>query len=165
MNGGVVGVFIAPTTKLDRWWRLSVRWRIGQSGAPATSPVPLESDRWSSDFWARLDVWWRTGHALFTVRCASMGVSATCALWRAFNAVAGSRWREVAVAPLLHRTVRCTPDMSGAPATSPKSLGFDRWSSDFWARLDVQWRTRHVLFNVQCASMGVPDNCARSARI
>jgi hypothetical protein len=22
MNGGVVGVFIAPTTKLDRWWRL-----------------------------------------------------------------------------------------------------------------------------------------------
>jgi hypothetical protein len=70
----------------------------------------LESDRWSSDFWARLDVRWRTGHALFTVRCASMGVSAACALWRAFNAVAGSRWREVAVAPLLHRTVRCTPD-------------------------------------------------------
>jgi hypothetical protein len=29
MNGGVVGVFIAPTTKLDRWWRLSVRWRTG----------------------------------------------------------------------------------------------------------------------------------------
>jgi hypothetical protein len=24
MNGGVVGVFIAPTTKLDHWWRLSV---------------------------------------------------------------------------------------------------------------------------------------------
>ena len=24
MNVGVVGVFIAPTTKLDRWWRLSV---------------------------------------------------------------------------------------------------------------------------------------------
>ena len=29
LNGGVVGVFIAPTTKLDRWWRLSVRWRTG----------------------------------------------------------------------------------------------------------------------------------------
>jgi hypothetical protein len=28
----------------------------------------------------------------------------------AFNAVAGSRWREVAVAPRLHQTVRCTPD-------------------------------------------------------
>jgi hypothetical protein len=24
MNGGVVGVFIAPTTKLDCWWKLSV---------------------------------------------------------------------------------------------------------------------------------------------
>jgi hypothetical protein len=116
MNGGVVGVFIAPTTKLDRWLCCLFDGapdspvHTGQSGAPATSSVPLESDRWSSDFWARLDVWWRTGHALFTVRCASMGVSAACALWRAFNAVAGSRWREVAVAPLLHRTVRCTPD-------------------------------------------------------
>jgi hypothetical protein len=50
------------------------------SGAPATSPVPLESDRWSSDFWARLDVRWRTGHELFTVRCTSMGVSDFCAL-------------------------------------------------------------------------------------
>jgi hypothetical protein len=36
---GVVGVFIAPTTKLDRWWRLSVRWRTGQSGAHRTCPV------------------------------------------------------------------------------------------------------------------------------
>ena len=33
-----------------------------------------------------------------------------CALWRALIAVAGDRWREVAVAPQLHRTVRCTPD-------------------------------------------------------
>jgi hypothetical protein len=29
MNGGVVGVFIAPTTKHDRWWRLSVVWCTG----------------------------------------------------------------------------------------------------------------------------------------
>ena len=33
-----------------------------------------------------------------------------CALWRAFNASAGDRWREVVVAPLAHRTVWCTPD-------------------------------------------------------
>jgi hypothetical protein len=33
--------------------------------------------------------------------------------WRALNAPAGDRWREVAVAPELHRTVRCTPDMFG----------------------------------------------------
>jgi hypothetical protein len=45
MNGGVVGVFIASTTKLAVWWRLlsngapdsPVRHRI-LSGAPATSP-------------------------------------------------------------------------------------------------------------------------------
>jgi hypothetical protein len=45
MNGGVVGVFIAPTTKLAVWWRLlshgapdsPVRHRT-VSGAPATSP-------------------------------------------------------------------------------------------------------------------------------
>jgi hypothetical protein len=42
-----------------------------------------------------------------------MGVPDACALWRALIAVAGDRWREVAIAPLLHRTVRCTPDMSG----------------------------------------------------
>jgi hypothetical protein len=33
--------------------------------------------------------------------------------WRALNAPSGDRWREVAVALLVHRTVRCTPDMSG----------------------------------------------------
>jgi hypothetical protein len=37
MNGGVVGVFIAPPTKVVVG-RLSVAWRTGQSGAPATSP-------------------------------------------------------------------------------------------------------------------------------
>jgi hypothetical protein len=45
LNVGVVGVFIAPFTKLDRWWRLlsmgapdsPVRHRT-VSGAPATSP-------------------------------------------------------------------------------------------------------------------------------
>jgi hypothetical protein len=79
MNGGVVGVFIAPTTKPDRWWRLSVDGAPDMSGAPATSPVPLESDRWSSDFWARLDVRWLTGHELFSVRCVGMGAPAFCA--------------------------------------------------------------------------------------
>jgi hypothetical protein len=44
----------------------------------------------------------------------------------------------VADCRMVHRTVRCTPDMSGAPATSP-----DRWdstvvASDFWVRLAVR---------------------------
>ena len=33
--------------------------------------------------------------------------------WRALNAPAGDRSHEVAVALLVHRTVRCTLDMSG----------------------------------------------------
>jgi hypothetical protein len=44
LNVGVVGVFIAPTTKLDRWWRLLSTGAPGSlvrhrtlSGAPATS--------------------------------------------------------------------------------------------------------------------------------
>jgi hypothetical protein len=52
---GVVGVFIAPTTKRGRW-KAAVAWRTGQSGAPpdtvrCASHVsrPLGSDRWSSD--------------------------------------------------------------------------------------------------------------------
>jgi hypothetical protein len=39
-----------------------------------------------------------------------------CALWRAFNASAGDRWREVAVAPLAHRT--CPVNYSGANSRS-----------------------------------------------
>jgi hypothetical protein len=39
---GVVGVFIAPTTKSGRW-KAAVAWRIGQSGTPATS-----ASRWGS---------------------------------------------------------------------------------------------------------------------
>jgi hypothetical protein len=35
---GWLGVFITPTTQLAVWWRLSVAWCTGQSGALATSP-------------------------------------------------------------------------------------------------------------------------------
>jgi hypothetical protein len=45
LNVRWLGVFITPTTKLAVWWRLSVAWCTGQSGAhrtvsgaPATSP-------------------------------------------------------------------------------------------------------------------------------
>jgi hypothetical protein len=64
LNVGVVGVFIAPTTKLAVWWRLL------SHGAPDTvrcaSHVtrPLGSDRWSSVLWARLAVRWCTGQVL-----------------------------------------------------------------------------------------------------
>jgi hypothetical protein len=47
-NGGWLGVFIAPTTKLAVWWRLTVVWCTGQSGAHRTCPVrqPRHQSRW-----------------------------------------------------------------------------------------------------------------------
>jgi hypothetical protein len=48
LNVGWLGVFITPTTKLAVWWRLSVAWCTGQSGAHRTvSGAPATSlDRW-----------------------------------------------------------------------------------------------------------------------
>jgi hypothetical protein len=42
-----------------------------------------------------------------------MGVPDFCARWRAINALQVAVGAEIVVAPQLHRTVRCTPDMSG----------------------------------------------------
>jgi hypothetical protein len=78
MNGGVVGVFIAPTTKLVVWWRLlshgapdsPVRHRT-LSGAPPDTvrcachvTWPLDSDRWSFCLLGHRTVRWCTGQAL-----------------------------------------------------------------------------------------------------
>jgi hypothetical protein len=41
-----------------------------------------------------------------------------CALWRALITVAGDRWREVAIAPLLHRT--CPVNYSGAAVANSR---------------------------------------------
>jgi hypothetical protein len=104
---GVVGVFIAPTTKNGRW-KCVVAWRthLTLSGAPATS-----ADRWGSTVGA--------------LTCGASGLSGgapdrscrlsgaptarplnLCARRRAFNALQSTVAREVAVAPLAHRTVR-----------------------------------------------------------
>jgi hypothetical protein len=67
---GVVGVFIAPTTKNGRW-KTAVAWRTRQSGAPpdtvrCASHVsrPLGFGRWSSDRWGLWAVRWCTGQVL-----------------------------------------------------------------------------------------------------
>jgi hypothetical protein len=86
---GVVGVFIAPTTKNGRW-KTVVVWRTGQSGAPATS-----ADRWGSTVGALTvgplgcSVVHRTGPVDCPVRhCACSDSSAHCS---ALNAVAVDR--------------------------------------------------------------------------
>jgi hypothetical protein len=66
---GVVGVFIAPTTKNGRW-KTAVAWRTGQFGAPLDTvrcashvSQPLALDRWSSDLWGLWAVRWCTGQS------------------------------------------------------------------------------------------------------
>jgi hypothetical protein len=106
---GVVGVFIAPTTKNGRW-RAAVAWRTGQSGAPATS-----ADRWGSTVTALpCGPAWLSGGAPERP-CRLSGVPPAralllCARRRAFNALQSTVACEVVVAPLSHRTVRCAPD-------------------------------------------------------
>jgi hypothetical protein len=117
LNVGVVGLFIAPTTKLDRWWRLLSTGALDSpvrhqtvSGAPATSP-----DRWVLTVGAlTCGPAWLSGGAPDRP-CRLSGVPPAralllCARRRAFNALQSTIGAEVAVAPLSHRTVRCAPD-------------------------------------------------------
>jgi hypothetical protein len=109
LNVGWLGVFITPTTKLPVWWRLlshgapdsPVRHRT-VFGAPATSP-----GRWVPTVGVlTCGPAWLSGGAP-DKSCRLSGVPPARAL------LLCARWREVVVAPLAHRTVRCAPDMSG----------------------------------------------------
>jgi hypothetical protein len=76
---GVVGVFIAPTTKI---WPLEGCCRMAHrtlSGAPATS-----RSRWILTVGA--EVFWGTGQALFSVRCATCRCSDSVVQCSALNA-------------------------------------------------------------------------------
>jgi hypothetical protein len=64
LNVGVVGVFIAPTTKLAVWWRLLSHGAPDSVRCASHVIRPLGPDRWSSDMWARL-----------AVRCATRACS------------------------------------------------------------------------------------------
>jgi hypothetical protein len=117
---GWLGVFITPTTKLAVWWRLPshgapdspVRhWTL--SGVPATSPGRLVPTVGALSCGPA----WLSGGAP-DKSCRLSGVPPAralllCACRRAFNALQSTVAREVVVAPLAHRTVRCAPDMSG----------------------------------------------------
>jgi hypothetical protein len=123
----------------------TVRCTPDMSGATATSPNSRWIDRWGSVFWARLDVWCTPD-----MYCSMSGAPApacltTARFWRALNASQEAVGAEIAVAPPLHRTVRCTPDspvnFSGAAevktrgkrvpeATLPWSTGHVRCTPD-----------------------------------
>jgi hypothetical protein len=103
---GVVGVFIAPTTTK---WPLEGCSRMAHrtlSSAPATS-----ADRWGSTVGAlSCGPAWMSGGAPDRP-CRLSGVPPAralllCARRRAFNVLQSTVAREVAIAPLSHRTVR-----------------------------------------------------------
>jgi hypothetical protein len=122
MNGGWLGVFIAPTTKVTvgegfcRMAHRTVRCATGDrtlSGAPATSPGRWVLTVGASDRWA-------TGQSSgapdshYSLSGAPSGAALTSARTVHFYcSVADDRWRCVAVTPLAHRTVRCYTGQSG----------------------------------------------------
>jgi hypothetical protein len=92
---------------------LSVTWCTGQSGAPATSP-----GRWVPTVGALTSgpAWLSGGAPDKSCRLSGVPPSRALLLYahrRAFNVLQSTVAREVVVAPLAHRTVRCAPDMSG----------------------------------------------------
>jgi hypothetical protein len=116
MNGGVVGVFIAPITKCGRWEAVcSMVHRTVRCTPDSPVPLPRHHCRWiltvgASVLWARLGVRCTPDN-----NCSLSGVPewarlpSACAE-RALNARQRAIGAEIAVAPESHRTVRCTPD-------------------------------------------------------
>ena len=101
----MVGGIYNPNHQTSRLVEAAVAWRTGQSGAPATSP-----DRWVPTVGALTagPAWMSGGTPDMYCRVSGAPLRAclTSALWRVLIAAAGDRWREVAVAPLAHQTVR-----------------------------------------------------------
>jgi hypothetical protein len=103
----------SPNHQTSRLVRLSVRWRTGQSGAHRTCPVrqPRHQNRWVPTVGAL-----SYGPALMSggapdMHCRLSGAPAWACLTsvraaRTFNASQVAVGAEIAVAPLLHRTVR-----------------------------------------------------------
>jgi hypothetical protein len=106
----------------------------------------------ASDLWACLDVWCTPD-----MYCLLSGVPVWARLTsaraaRAFNAPQVAIGAEIAVAPELHRTVRCTPDspvhtgQSGAHRTCPVNYsGLAVGDSRSWRvpEAALPWRTGH----------------------
>jgi hypothetical protein len=116
MNGGVVVVFIAPTTKCGRWKAVcSMAHRTVRCTPDSPVPPPRHHCRWilaveASDLWARLGV-----RCTPDRYCLLSGVPVWARLTsaraaRAFIALQVAVGAEIAVALETHRTVRCTPD-------------------------------------------------------
>jgi hypothetical protein len=109
---GVVGVFIAPTTKI---WLLEGCSRMAHPTVRcATGHCSVRQPRQQTVGALTCGPAWLSGGAPDRP-CRLSGVPPACGLLlcarrRAFNALQSTVAREVAVAPLSHRTVRCAPN-------------------------------------------------------
>jgi hypothetical protein len=107
---------LSPTTKLIVWWRLSVAWCTGQCGAHRTCPVRQphhKAVRVSTVGALTVGPAWMSGGAP-DMYCRVSGAPTRACLTSARSGAHLMRLQvtvgaEVAVAPLSHRTVRCTP--------------------------------------------------------
>jgi hypothetical protein len=143
----VVGGIYSPNHQTSRLVRLSVRWRTGQSGAHRTCPVrqPRHQKPLGPTVGALSSgLAWMSGGAP-DIHCRLSGAPVWASLTsaraaRAFNASQVAVGAEIAVAPLLHRTVRCTPDspVNYSGAVSMNSRG---WRVPEAA---LPWSTGHV---------------------
>jgi hypothetical protein len=107
MNGGVVGVFIAPTTKSGRWE--AVCRMAHRTVRCATGHCPVRLPRHLAVGLQPLEL---LSSGPPDRHCSVSGAPSDSALTLARTVAhlmpsADDRWREVAVAPLAHWTVRC----------------------------------------------------------
>jgi hypothetical protein len=113
----VVGGIYSPNHQTSCLVRLSVRWCTGQSGAHRTCSVrqPRHQKSLGSTVGALSSgPAWMSGGAP-DMHCRLSGAPAWACLTsahaaRAFNVSQVAVGAEIGFAPLLHRTVRCTPD-------------------------------------------------------
>jgi hypothetical protein len=143
----VVGGIYSPNHQTRCLVRLSVRWCTGQSGAHRTCPVrqPRHQCRWVPIVGALSSgPAWMSGGAS-DLHCRLSGAPVWACLTsaraaRAFNVSQVAVGAEIVVAPLLHRTVWCTPD-------SPVNYsGVAEVNSRGWRvpEAAVSWSTGHV---------------------
>ena len=139
MNGGVVGVFIAPTTKSGRWEAV-----CSMAHRTVRCPLPRHHCRWiltvgASDLWARLGVRCTPDNSCSLSGAPEWARQPSARAERALNARQRAVGAEKTVAPETHRTVRCTPD---SPVNfSGLAVGVSR--SRRVPEADLPWRTGH----------------------
>ena len=145
MNGRVVGVFIAPTTKCGRWKVIcSMAHRTVRCTPDSPVPLPRHHCRWilavgASDLWARLGVRCTPDRYCLLSGVPAWAILTSARAEGALNARQRAVGAEIAVAPESHRTVRCTPD---SPVNySGLAVGVSR--SRRVPEADLPWRTGH----------------------